>query len=643
MCGIAGIISRDSINVPCLLKMSQTLRHRGPDDEGFLISDLRSKPLFLKGPDTISTIDLEPLKSHHNNTSFKLGFIHRRLSIIDLSDAGHQPMTFADSNLSIIFNGEVYNYKEIKTELENAGHTFKTNSDTEVILQAYSKWGKSCVTKFIGMWAFSIYDLAKNEVFFSRDRFGIKPLYYYWDSKTFAFSSEIKALFDVPGIYPKGLFDETFEYISFGALSNSDKTLYKNIEQLSPGTNLIFNLSTHSFNFEKYYDLESESAKIKLGKNSSEEFGSLLIDSINIHLRADVEIGSALSGGLDSSTIVAIASGMLGEKNFKTFTATYNEKEIDESYYSKLVSKQFKNVTPFYATPTSKSYWQNIDKLIWHQDLPINSTSMFAQWEVMKAASGQKIKVLLDGQGADEILGGYYNFAGIHLIQLLKGLRFSAFNSEKKALKENFTPNINAAVGRAGFYFLPKGLQRTARSKKRLSFDFLSSDTQAFISRINVPERGGKSFREQSLLSIKYGMQDLLRYEDRNSMAFSIESRVPFLDHRLAEFCLALPNDEKINKGWTKLILRKQAEKLLPKEVAWRKDKMGFLTPQQVWKNESKKELLELINESEVPHFINKDYLIRLCNESLTNSSHLSEFWKMISFIKWVNIYNITY
>lgn len=643
MCGIAGIISRESIHVPSLLKMSQTLRHRGPDDEGFFISDLNKQNHFLSGPDSIPNPDLQKLNTFHNENNFKLGFLHRRLSIIDLSPAGHQPMSLHDDNYIITYNGEIYNYKELRIELEKQGFSFSSGSDTEVILCAFRHWGRECVKKFVGMWAFAIYDKQNNEVFFSRDRFGIKPLYYFWNHKTLAFASEIKALFNVPGIYAKGLLDESYEFIAFGSLNNPDYTLFKDIKQLSPGTNLIYNLSTHSFRTEQYYTPGANVASNNSTDDFYEKFDALLTDSVNIHLRADVEIGSALSGGLDSSTLVAMAAGMLENKNFKTFTATYAEKNIDESSYAKIVSGSLKNVTPFYATPSSQSYWQTIDKLTWHQDLPINSTSMFAQWEVMKSAASQNVKVLLDGQGADEILGGYYNFAGIYLIRKLKQLRFKGFISERNFLKQNFTPNINSAIGRASFYFLPAFAQRAARSKKRLSYHFLSFDKSLPAPKILIPDRGGKTFKEQSVLSMKYGMQDLLRFEDRNSMAFSIESRVPFLDHRLVDFCLNLPDEQKINKGWTKLILRKKAETLLSKEVAWRKDKMGFLTPQQVWKKESKQELLQVINECEIPGFINRNYLLELCNNDFGNSSHLSEFWKVVSFIKWINTFKVTY
>ncbi len=338
-----------------------------------------------------------------------------------------------------------------------------------------------------------------------------------------------------------------------------------------------------------------------------------------------------------------MASMNMGDKTFKTFTAAYKEKNIDESDYARMVTDRLSNVEAHYTYPKISSYWTDIEKLIWHQDLPINSTSMFAQWEVMKLAKNNNIKVLLDGQGADEILGGYYNFAGIHLVEQLKQLKFKSFLSERKHLKSNFTPNIDAAFGRAAYYFLPDFLQRSVREKKRLGMGFVSEKYDKKMQQIKVPLRGGKSFREQSLLSMQFGLQDLLRYEDRNSMAFSIESRVPFLDHRLVEFSIALNNDWKIKEGWTKHILRKTAEPLLNKEVVWRKDKMGFLTPQNAWKAASQKELTAFISDTTFPDFLNKEHILKLCSSEMNDSSHLSEFWKIVSFLKWAEVFKVKF
>jgi asparagine synthase (glutamine-hydrolysing) len=639
MCGIAGIFSLSPLHPGVLKRISAVIRHRGPDDEGYFIAE--KEQVFLRGNESVNGLNaLKHIDEHKDN--FSLGFVHRRLSVIDVTEAGHQPMKDNEKNLVITYNGEVYNYREIREELEQKGFKFSTGSDTEVILQAFKCWGKNCVTRFVGMWAFAIYDPGKKEIFLSRDRFGIKPLYFFHSKNLFAFSSEIKALFEIEGISSVASVTRVFEFITFGSSSDPDKNLFSDIQQLKPGCNLSFNCATQQIAEEEYYKLSENLNEIDERK-AEQKFSELLDSAVQLHLRSDVETGSALSGGLDSSTLVALASDQLSGKNFKTFTAAYQNNSVDESAYAEMVSFSRKNIQSFKTFPNAADYWKDIDKLIWHQDLPIGSTSMFAQWEVMKKASEQKVKVLLDGQGADEILGGYYNFAGIYLISQLKKFHLSKYFREHKLLKENFTPAINTAIGRAGFYFLPAFVQKQLRSKKRLSFDFISGKYQDEMRKTEVPERGGKSFQEQSLLSIRFGLQDLLRYEDRNSMAFSIESRVPFLDHRLVEFCLSLPDDMKIKDGWTKYILRKKAAKVLPAQVTWRKDKMGFLTPQQAWKSELKNELKKFINETPIPDFINKNYLLQLCDRDISHSSHLSEFWKMISFIKWWQIYKVNF
>jgi len=647
MCGIAGIVSLEGVNTLELHKMSTVLQHRGPDDEGFLLLDTQNKIHYLKGNDTIA--QLQNL-SHIQDSKFeiqnsKLGLLHRRLSILDLSPAGHQPMSYADGKYQLVFNGEIYNYKELRAELKTGGYPFISDSDTEVILAAYKEWGNSCVTKFAGMWALALLDVEKRELFLSRDRFGIKPLYYTSVKNKFAFASEIKALLELDFVESEANMTSVFEYVCFGATADPSSNLFRQIKPLSPGHNLVLKLDSLHTEINCYYNLEKniEAYALPTEDNIQKTFEALLDNSINIHLRADVPVGSTLSGGLDSSTLVAMASRKMQGNTFKTFTAAYHEKDIDESDFARKVIASQKNIDGHFIYPNANTYWQDIDKLIWHQDLPINSTSMFAQWEVMKLARQENIKVLLDGQGADEILGGYYNFAGLYLIEKLKRGNIPSFFAEKNELKNKFAPNINNALGRAAYYYLPEFAQRNIRAKKRLGMGFIKENYQNQLANIDVPARGGKTFREQSLLSTQFGLQDLLRYEDRNSMAFSIESRVPFLDHRLVEFSIALNNDWKIKNGWTKYILRKTAEPLLDKEVVWRKYKMGFLTPQKLWKLQSKKELDTFVNEVKMPMFLDKDYLLKLNNADINDSSHLSEFWKIVSFLKWAEIFKVRF
>lgn len=646
MCGIAGIVSINGINNSDLKSISKSIRHRGPDDEGFVVVSNHEQINFFIGDDSITPMNNIPhISSFNSEYKNQIALLHRRLSILDLSINGHQPMSSSDNTLIISFNGEIYNYKELREELKLSGFQFKTDSDTEVILYSYKKWGKECVHHFKGMWAFAMYDATKQELFISRDRFGIKPLYYYYDNSHFVFASEIKALFQLSFIKPEGNLTSAMEYIAFGATSLASGNLFKNIHTLSPANNLILNTQTLKHTTHQYYNIRDKVNTYNFSnlENIEEHFKHLLYSSIDMHLRADVSVGSTLSGGLDSSTLVAIVAKKLNHKPFKTFTAAYNEKDIDESDFVKKVADQYKNIDAHFTYPSANNYWKDIDKLIWHQDLPINSTSMFAQWEVMKLANQNNIKVLLDGQGADEILGGYYNFAGIYLIEKLLKLNIPDFIKERNALRTNFSPNIDNTIGKAAYYFLPEFAQKSIRAKKRLGMHAFNPQYTEIASKIDVPARGGKTFKQQSLLSIEFGLQDLLRYEDRNSMAFSIESRVPFLDNELVEFCIALNNNYKIKNGWTKYILRKNAEPILDKEVVWRKYKMGFLTPQKLWKQQSQETINQYLNDFKVPDFIDKNYILKLNESNLNDTHHLSEFWKFISFIKWVELYKVTF
>lgn len=633
MCGIAGIVCKGGVRPADLLRMSETLKHRGPDDEGFLLG----RESF-RGPDTVT--DLSSLKDiREAQTGQPVGLMHRRLSIIDLEASGHQPMQRGTA--WVVYNGEIYNYKELREELKKEGFPFTTTSDTEVLLAAYQKWGTDCVQHFIGMWAFALYDESNMRLFVSRDRFGIKPLYYHRAGDKLAFASEIKALLQLDFIDATAKSGPVLEYISFGTTSQPSGNLFSEIETLPPAHNLVVDLHTFSSKVEPYYDLEQAVASYNMSSDPQAAFNSLLENSIDIHLRADVSVGSTLSGGLDSSTVVALAARRMSGKTFKTFTASYTERGVDESAYAKKVTGRISNTEAHYAYPAIDRFWQDFEKMTWHQDLPVSSTSMYAQWEVMRLARKEQTRVLLDGQGADEILGGYYNFAGLYLLELLKEFRLRSFFLEKQALKGNFAPNINTTLGRALFYFLPEGLQRRVRARKRLGMGVVTESFASRLQHIKVPERGGRTFRQQSLLSMQYGLQDLLRYEDRNSMAFSIESRVPFLDHRIVEFCIALGNAWKIKNGWTKFILRQAAAPLLDPAVAWRKDKMGFLTPQKTWLEASRGQLQQFINDSDLPAFLDKSALLRISRSEITDAAHLSEFWRTISFVKWWQVFKL--
>lgn len=640
MCGIAGIYNPKGVDLEEVNSMSQTLKHRGPDDEGFYFTNNKNQQEICRGENTIN--ELQHLKHISEvNSHPTLALLHRRLSILDVSPLGHQPFISSDNRFILIYNGEVYNFKELRQELEQKGYVFTSKSDTEVVLNAFIEWGSDCVKRFVGMWAFVVYDKQENTLLLSRDRFGIKPLYYFNDGQNFAFASEIKALLKLRDVDHTISDENLASYLTFGTTSNPYQNLYKNILDVQPGCNYHVNLSTLECSKKVYFSIDDKLPVNSFDlKTNTRKFEEIFKDSIALHLRSDVEIGTCLSGGLDSSAIIYEASHQLKGTSLKTITAAYEDKLIDESNFAKLVTNELSNVDDYYTYPDAKKMIDDMGKMIYHQDLPIGSTSIFAHWEVMKCASHHQIKVLLNGQGADETLGGYYNFAGIHLIELLKAFKFNHFFREYNQLKTNFTPQIKNAVLRAAYYYLPTSLQQKLREKERLSYNFIKKEKISDLE-LGIPKRGGKTFYEHAQLSVKFGLYELLRYEDRNSMAFSIESRVPFLDHRLVEFIMALPTNQKIQNGWTKLILRKMLDQKLNDKVVWRKDKKGFLTPQQDWKNDLMKNLITELKESNMPSMMDRNYVLKLCNQDFSNASHLSEFWRAYSVVKWYNVFNL--
>ena len=642
MCGIAGMVRKKKIDLELLCRMAGSQRHRGPDDEGYTLLDASGKLSHFRGQDSIDAMHSFPhILDHFEERDIDVGLAHRRLSIIDLSPLGHQPMEY-EGRYVITYNGEIYNYLELKNELADKGFTFRSDSDTEVILASYQAWGDTSVSRFIGMWAFAVIDVRSREVFLSRDRFGIKPLYYAMNKDGFYFSSEIKSLLQNSDLDRKIIEKKTYNYLCYGDSAGPHETLFEGIFELPPGWNMVYSLENHEYNLKKYYDLHDVVSCYNNfnGSNYLEKYSELFANSIRLHLRSDVPVGSCLSGGLDSSAIVALCAHKNGE-GFNTFTAAYEDKLIDESVYAHMVEAHYQNIKGNCTYPQSEDFWDEWGRLTWHQDLPIGSTSMFAQWEVMRLASSQGMKVLLDGQGADESLGGYSFYGGIFLLETLKKFRIFDFIKESKALKQNRSINTWNELGRAMFPNLPGILKKAIHSRKRIGSRFLSPRFRSDVVNNNIDQAWGDDFRDASIQNIRIGLHELLRYEDRNSMAFSIESRVPFLDHRLVEFSIFLPIEWKIRNGWTKYILRKTIESYLPYDVVWRRDKKGFITPQKTWKEEQVKKLSEYLSDYSFPDMLDKSSILDILHSEINDPVHLTELWRLFSFLKWLEVYQV--
>jgi asparagine synthase (glutamine-hydrolysing) len=513
-------------------------------------------------------------------------------------------MTSADGNLWIVFNGEIYNYIELRSELKALGFDFHTQTDTEVILNAYLAWGVECLGRFNGMWGFAIFDKRQNRLFCARDRFGIKPFYYFQREEKFVFGSEIKSLLAYEGVTPQPNDPILYDYLAYGLIDHTDETFYSGVKQLPPAHYLIFDGSR--LNIRRYWDINPKN-KLELSDSGeyARRFFEIFEDSIRLHLRSDVAIGSCLSGGLDSSSIVCMANRLLfggheispelvGRQQ-KTFSSCFDDPRFDERpHIEKVLSATAAEAN--YTFPSAETLAQELPLLLWHQDEPFGSTSIYAQWRVMKLAAGRGVRVLLDGQGADEMLAGYHPFFNAYWASLASRLRLGKLSGEWAAYRSLYGVSPWRLMRRSLSALAPLFIQQRAAAHKA-SLGLNPQFARQYGGRhFALPPRlsGGDPFFDQLYLSMtRASLPGLLRYEDRNSMAHSIEARVPFLDYRLVEHIFSLPDDQKIGDGYTKKILRESMKGILPESIRERTDKMGFVTPERLWLSGSLKPWLD--------------------------------------------------
>lgn len=609
MCGIAGFFNSTFDDNKTITLMTNALRHRGPDDEGYIAVNTETlKITELIGNDSVvGGVNINDFKERAN-----LFLGHRRLSIIDPTPAGHQPMANDNNSIWIIFNGEVYNYIEIRQELKNKGYHFKTSCDTEVIIKAYEEWGFECLHRFNGMWAFVIYDKRKNILFGARDRFGVKPLYYYLDDKHFAFASEIKALLKLP-FYKKEV-NETavFDYLVLNLEEYEKESFFKNIYELKPANFFTFDLNTKKIHFEEYFKLDYFKTYEQYDERKffeySEVVKNLIFNSINLRLRSDVPIGTCLSGGLDSSTVVCVINDFLKKREIKqigktqkVFTACYEDKSVDESNWANIVVEHT-NTEWFKTYPKAEDLFQDLEDLVYYQDIPFSSTSIYAQYRVMKLAKESNVKVLLDGQGGDELFGGYHIYYKVFLAELIKNGYFKTALNEYKEIKKSGARPLEGALKILLTPFIPSLFKDSFGKLKYPAFRYLNEDfAKKFANRVFVEENSNNlnEFLQRHMTYLN--LKTLLKYEDRNSMRFSIEARTPFADDTdLIEYVFKIPSSYKIHNGWTKYLMRKAMEGVLPKEIQWRRDKIGFATPEKKWLQDNKSFIKERISRSKI-------------------------------------------
>jgi asparagine synthase (glutamine-hydrolysing) len=598
MCGISGFyLFREKLDPSKLLmKMTDVVTHRGPDSEGYFCSDLKNHNYFLGSHSRNDFLNLSPSKG--------LFLGHRRLSIIDLTESGTQPLK--KHELTLVFNGEIYNYLELKEELINQGIEFHTTTDTEVILSAYHVWGHEAFKKFNGMWAIVIYDQENNRLILSRDRFGIKPLYYFLDNDQFVFSSEIKQIlaYGIKPVVNKSVLDA---YLQYDVTDYNDETFFNGIKSIPQSSVCSISLNEWPNQLETnyYYSLKFNEIK-KKSSDLISKVDELLLDSVKLRLRSDVEVGSCLSGGLDSSTIVAVASQLHKESDsqfpFKTFTTTHEDTSIDETYYSKIVNKHTGS-KGHYAAFESENFLDELRKLVYHQEEPFGSFSIYSSYKVMQSASLENIKVLLDGQGGDEVFLGYEIYYVEYLKYLLRKGRLISFINIFSIINKRSKLNSSSLIKYFIYFSLPR-LRRSLKTKQLLKIKNATYDLSKFDLRGDYTDtKGFHSLYEKNLYQ---RIQHLLKFEDRNSMAFSIETRLPLLDYRIVDEMINSSPDQIFQDGWLKSVLRTVAKSKLPEEIVFRKDKYGFHAPEQ--------ELLEKIDSNFISKILLQDQIQTIFN-----------------------------
>jgi asparagine synthase (glutamine-hydrolysing) len=644
MCGILGAFSTSTLaeQLPALNHALDLVRHRGPDDRGV--------QAWLAGPQAPAGAASRLIQTEQAlaGSGFNLFFGHRRLSIIDLSAAGRQPMSDAAGETWIVFNGEIYNYVDLRRELQRAGHSFRSESDTEVILAAYREWGAGCVERFVGMWAFGIFDRQQQRLLLSRDRFGIKPLHYFWDGRYFIFSSEIKQILSFPGVSARANAAGIYEYLQFGSFDHSEETFFAGLRKLQPGHHLEFDLRTQSLAIHRYYQPRLDISRGWTDGDAAARFRELFVDSVRCHLRSDVEVGSCLSGGLDSSSIICVMSNILRETGatgrLRTFSSHFEDEEANELDYVQEAIRAA-GVNASFVHPRPEELLESLDALVWHQEEPFGSSSIFAQWAVFRLVGSRGVKVMLDGQGADEQLGGYIGFLGTYLEELRR--KGSALTHAYEYFQiTRYHRSTRVAIALAHL------LGRRASSS---SVNLEPCVHPGLVKRYGGATsweryRNERPFGDGELLNnllyqmtFHHNLPALLRYEDRNSMAFSVEARVPFLDHRLVEFVLNLPSDLKIRHGTTKYVMREAMRGILPEKIRKRVRKLGFATPERSWQIGPLKGLIEkALDSRELSDFVVADPARE--NMRRIGASGIADFapWRWLNLYLWIKRFGVT-
>ncbi|MBU7583459.1 MAG: asparagine synthase (glutamine-hydrolyzing) [Nostoc sp. TH1S01] len=642
MCGIAGLLLFDDsgIDSNIIQSLGDSLGDRGPDDCGFL-GWSKTKPV---------SISRNPQTLEHS----QLYLLHRRLSILDLSEAGWQPMGTTNGRYYIVFNGEIYNYLELQTQLQALGHQFQSHSDTEVLLNAYAEWGLSALKKLVGMFAFAIFDTWERTLFLARDFFGIKPLYYTYWQDGLAFASEIKALLQLPGISRRVNPQRVYDYLQSGLTDYGGETLFADIQQLPPSHFLKISLENpQKPQISRYWQIELNQTLDITFTEATTHLRHLFLESVGLHLRSDVPVGAALSGGIDSSAIVMAMRYLQGNNlQLHTFSYIASEPSLSEAKWIDIVA-QAAQVIEHQVKPSPEELTTDVDKLIELQDEPFGSTSLYAQYRVFQMAKAANIKVMLDGQGADELLGGYRAYLATRLASFLRqGQWGSASQFLQRATK---LPGVSqkTILLRAVGLLLPPSLQLSVRQlvKKDVVPSWLNN---YWFTKHGLEPKIFRSPKSREILRaelhqavVENSLPMLLRYEDRNSMAHSIESRVPFLTPALVNFVFSLPEEFIIsNDGTSKAIFREAMRGIVPDSILNRQDKIGFATPEQNWLKIISPWVESVLNSemaAEITALNLKQIQIDFQEVLAGKSAFDFRIWRWVNLIRWAENLAVTF
>ena len=607
MCGISGYMDMAcGVNTAVLRKMNDVIRHRGPDDEGYALIGLDG-PCFYSGPDTSASPSLCPLVERQG--AF-LGLGHRRLSILDLSDSGHQPMYLQEQDVTVVYNGEIYNFIELRTELESKGHVFFTSCDTEVLLHAYCEWGEDCLTHFNGMWGFALWDGRAHKLFCARDRLGAKPFHYWREGDKLLFGSELKQLCQDNSIPRR--FDRSYlaANLMYYLSDYNSQTLIEGMRVLQPGHKLVVQLSEDlrhiaSMDVSPYWQLKTgcdeHLSEAEWCERVTEEFSR----SCRWRLRSDAPLAALLSGGLDSSCMVTELCGQMPDPAaLQTFTTSYpGRSDCDEWNFADMVNQACGCCGNRICPDLSDGIEQRFERLIWHMEGICGLAPMGGKF-LVDELHRRGFKVVLNGQCGDETMFGYERYYAYYFFDLLKKGRIREMLREYRLAAKHSAMTPLWLLGMFAYFNLPavRNTRQLRRAGSFVSHELLETRDQEELHRLLYPH-SLQELQKTELTATQ--LTHIVRFDDRMYMSASIESRIPFMDYRFVELSAQIPPSAKIKNGYTKNIMREVFDSRMPKEITWRTNKMGFSAPVDLWRKQFSREYLRehIQNARSAPYF----------------------------------------